>query len=113
MAYMALCKVGCGVYHDPKLNCGVAKRKLTAGTLEEPWLSRNREVIHARLMEEFKDTVDVKAEVSRSEQSHKKPGVASTVPVQTFVCPVCAAKRAKKAEQMAKYRAKRRATNGG
>lgn len=112
----------CHIFHDPRMNCGVARKQLDVGTLQEPWLSANRlgelvEKKHGKICPEPVVRTVPKAApqvgfevrpkvVPESHLEDNKPLPAVAAP-----CPVCEAKKKKEAEYMRKYRKKALVTN--
>ena len=82
---MIECK-SCRIFHDSRLNCRIAGNQLRAGSLPEPWLSEN-----------------LRPKVSTQ---HGTLATLALAKPEVFVCPVCEKNRKKKAEQMARYRAR-------
>jgi hypothetical protein len=107
---MRLCPVsGCGIYHDPRMPCKMAAAQLRAGTMEEKYKVLNR-LVEIQGKKAAAGTEKLPEGIGKAESRPAEP-VPAVAP--HFVCPVCEAKRKRKAEQMARYRARLRIANGG
>lgn len=100
---MTKCRA-CLIFHSPRLNCRIALNQLKAGTLEEPWLSRNQDSI-------LKEVATAIPAIPATQQAEMAGTVAriATVAVakpEAFVCPVCEARRLKNLDAVKKYRAR-------